>query len=478
MSGRRRLLAAPLLALAAMLALGAAPAHAVDCTTVVLTDPAGFDWSFERDGDARSDDHDGISAAGNVYFEHGYNAYYLRPEGSECSLEDGGRELVYPTQTVSGLETTGKVFVPAGGTAFVRHLWLFRNANPFPRRIHVRRWSSIDYATTAIQATSSGDAAVTTGDDWFTFANLADPTDPATAIVWQGPGVRRTAAEALYEECCEADEDPIANGFDEPQVRYERIDVPPGETVALMQFLLARPSAADAAAVAAQLAGGQAGALDGLSDDEVRAVRNFVLPDHDRDGVANEADDCLFVVNADQANSDGDPSGDACDADDDDDGLSDALEADFRTDPRRADTDGDGRSDRDDACPTTRSALPDGCPAFDRQETVSRYTGRLDPRSTSMLLTKRGRRLTATGSILPPDGLSAAQACAAPGSVEIAARKGRRSAGRRRARLKPDCSYAVALRATRRGRLRVSVRWLGNQYLKPTAIRALTRRVG
>ena len=475
---RRLALAAPLLAVTATLALAAAPAHAVDCATVVLTDPAGFEWAFQADADVRSADHAGVDRAGNVYFDDNFSAFYTRPTGTDCTFEDDGRELVYPAQRVSGLETFAKVFVPSGGSAFVRHVWFFRNANSFPRRLQVRRWTDTDYATTAIQATSSGDAAVTAGDDWFTFNDSADATTPTTALIWQGPGPRRTAAESLFEECCQSVEPPIENGFDEPQVRYQPIDIAPGETVALMQFVLARATTADAAADVAPLAGGSAESLAGLSDDEIRAVRNFVLPDHDRDGVANAADNCLFAVNADQANTDGDPTGDACDADDDGDGLSDVLEPRFGTDPLRADTDGDRRGDRDDACPTTPSALPDGCPAFDRQDAVDRFVGRVAPGSTTAALTRRGSRFSAAGGVLPPDGLSAAQACASPGLVELRVRKGRRTVGRRRARLRADCTYTVSARARARGRLRVTVAWRGSQYLKPTTIRAFTRRVG
>jgi uncharacterized delta-60 repeat protein len=50
-------------------------------------------------------------------------------------------------------------------------------------------------------------------------------------------------------------------------------------------------------------------------------------PDDDNDGVADVADNCVLVANADQVNSDGDGLGNACDPDDDNDGLLDALDA-------------------------------------------------------------------------------------------------------------------------------------------------------
>ena len=77
----------------------------------------------------------------------------------------------------------------------------------------------------------------------------------------------------------------------------------------------------------------------------------FVLSDTDSDGdlIPNESDNCTEIANASQTNSDDDQFGDACDDDDDNDGLSDALETQLGTDPtdfsdRLNDTDNDGSS--------------------------------------------------------------------------------------------------------------------------------------
>ena len=43
--------------------------------------------------------------------------------------------------------------------------------------------------------------------------------------------------------------------------------------------------------------------------------------DTDGDGIADDADNCPLIANSDQANLDGDSVGDACDTDDDDDGV-------------------------------------------------------------------------------------------------------------------------------------------------------------
>jgi DNA-binding beta-propeller fold protein YncE len=86
-----------------------------------------------------------------------------------------------------------------------------------------------------------------------------------------------------------------------------------------------------------------------------RAVGVYVL-DSDGDGVPDGADNCALAANADQADTDADGTGDACDADfgveSDGDGVPDASDVcPFVPDPAQADTDGDGIGDPCDAEP-------------------------------------------------------------------------------------------------------------------------------
>ena len=84
------------------------------------------------------------------------------------------------------------------------------------------------------------------------------------------------------------------------------------------------------------------------------------IQDDDRDGIANDKDNCSQKANADQVDTDKDGQGDACDDDDDNDGLTDDVEHELGTNPLKADTDGDGVSDKDDAFPRdpTKTKLP------------------------------------------------------------------------------------------------------------------------
>ncbi|MCK6571021.1 thrombospondin type 3 repeat-containing protein [Myxococcota bacterium] len=95
------------------------------------------------------------------------------------------------------------------------------------------------------------------------------------------------------------------------------------------------------------------GQEDGDADGEGDACDG----DTDGDGVPPDVDNCPDAPNADQLDFDRDGQGDACDADPDGDGLDEATEAMRGTNPRAADSDGDGLADGADTCPTVADRL-------------------------------------------------------------------------------------------------------------------------
>lgn len=92
----------------------------------------------------------------------------------------------------------------------------------------------------------------------------------------------------------------------------------------------------------------------------IRKVTITPINDNDQDGVDNVSDNCPSNANPTQIDTDDDGQGDACDSDDDNDGLSDSFEVANGLDPLNPDTDGDGRSDGDEVAAGTNPLVNEG----------------------------------------------------------------------------------------------------------------------
>ena len=100
-----------------------------------------------------------------------------------------------------------------------------------------------------------------------------------------------------------------------------------------------------------------------MSSVSVLTASGSFIPDADGDGSVDSVDNCPNIANSNQLDTDQDGKGDACDNDDDGDGVIDAFDA-FPLDANETkDTDGDGignNADTDD----DGDGVPDGEDAF------------------------------------------------------------------------------------------------------------------
>ena len=224
------------------------------------------------------------------------------------------------------------------------------------------------------------------------------------------------------------------------------------------------------------LATGQATPV-GLLGNGTTEFRSLTLldVDLDADGVPTSVDNCDATVNADQANLDGDSEGDACDADQDGDGISDAVEAQIGTNARAVDSDGDGKADSSDSCPTLAAAAANGCPEIVPPPltfTIGGFPGRIRLaalRSRGVSFTVEPNQAAAFRAELR--GRLRGSRIARAGDFVVAERSLRSATGRRRVRLVVPRSQRRRLRRGSRLTLRVT----GTDSLGRSVVR--TRRL-
>lgn len=374
----------PLLLLA--MGLAASPAQARDCN-ITLSDSAGHQWDFDSEGEVVDGSDDAYDDYGFPYV--GSNASdsdqsgYTNPDANGCSFEEGGREIVYPTDTdvhFPGVNLQRKVFVPASGPPFARWLDIVTNTSGSAVTFKLD-WYGQYGVMTGVVGSADGDTVVDQGERWAAFE--LGGTDVAS--LWDGPG--GNGWDRPYQDS--ETNIPGDDNEDTVDFMYDDVTVPAGGTVAFLHFEHQNETAAGALEFANAYNGGPLEFYEGMSLDEGDAVVNWKASDFDSDGVGNRGDNCVRGANADQLNTDGDGEGDVCDLDDDNDELTDEVELAIGTDPKNADTDADRVNDKADQCPREAGDQPNGCRSEDRPPTVTfgspAENTRLNPASVNTL---------------------------------------------------------------------------------------------
>jgi Thrombospondin type 3 repeat len=461
------------LAVAGAVAVAPGTALAADCSQLLVRADGPYWETLDGGGfvEAGGDAYDGY---GRLFVMVGAeNTLYTPTDSQACTFEDGDREIVYPTEASSGgLQAARKVFVPDTGLQFGRILDIVSNptAAPITARLEFDGNYGTDSATVVV-ATSSGDTVVGVGDAW-AVVDESDFEESKVASLWDS-----TLAADKGDEF----PDGPALGDDDAAVVYDDVTIGPGETVIYMHVEHISDSRAGAQQFADAYGAGSEQFYAGMSAAERSQLRNWPSDsDEDRDGRGFSQDNCPVTANTDQTDTDGDREGNACDADDDNDGLSDAAETEFGLNPLSGDTDGDGRGDRLDACPLSAGTRADGCPpgapaapsAPTAPTAPAAVVGARRPKAISLSVTprrdlRRPHRFRISGTVIPPDGLSIAEACAR-GTVLVTTKARRRTISTRGTNLRRDCTYSIRLRFKRPSRfggatrLRFTARTLGN----------------
>lgn len=186
--------------------------------------------------------------------------------GSEC----GGRQLVYPVQSVpaKGVTIQRKVYV-SPTEPFARWSNIVTNTGATPTTITLSTGNNLGSdSSTRVFATSTG-GAPSTADRWIgTFQNYSGATtsDPRIGHVLQGAGAGGTLTRVNF-----------VDGDDNPFWAYT-ITLAPGQTKVLLNYTTLASSKAAATAEAEALSHFPASAQACLSPAELGAVANFVPP--------------------------------------------------------------------------------------------------------------------------------------------------------------------------------------------------------
>jgi hypothetical protein len=206
------------------------------------------------------------SGGGGGVSPEGTTTYTMYNQNGAPTTECNGRQVSYNAQLISGVSVSRKVYVPSDDS-FARWVNIFTNTTGAPVTFNAITSNNLGSdSNTLIVTTSSGDALVTTADNWATsFQNYSGNTssDPRIGHVFQGPGSSIGLSGINF-----------VDGDDNPYWSYP-LTLAPGQTGIVMTYATGQPSKAAAAAQAARLTALPATALSCLDATQQGQVLNF-----------------------------------------------------------------------------------------------------------------------------------------------------------------------------------------------------------
>lgn len=227
-----------------------------------LTSAGGFLFDIEDAGGwaPGSLSNGSVDAYDTCYRLNVGGAEYTPTGAATMSL--AGRQVDFPEQTIAGLAVTRHVYVPATGGDYARYLEVLENFGPsaITTRVDIQGNLGSD-GETIVNATSSGDTAVSIADGWFATDDTLDGgSDPSLAHVFAGasPPVSPSTAALTFDD--------LSYGW--------TVTVPPGERVVVLHFAVQTRDRAAALAEARRLAEVPDDAIVG-ADDYVDDVVTF-----------------------------------------------------------------------------------------------------------------------------------------------------------------------------------------------------------
>lgn len=187
-----------------------------------------------------------------------------------ATLENGGRTVVFNTQSIDGINVSRKVFVPANNT-FARWMTLLHNTGEVDVDIAVYTFGNLGSdENTIIHDTSSGDDVVTSEDSWA--VSYQDYENNAKGVVNISTDPR--LAHIFFD----VDDISFIAGDDITQW-VTSFELPVGERRIVLNYVSGMPNLPSAEAMARALANPNtaANAKDFMTADERRDVVNAAL---------------------------------------------------------------------------------------------------------------------------------------------------------------------------------------------------------